>query len=174
MRRWEGEVGSALAREVIARLQSDARLDDLQLGEYGGRVDLRGLPASPVPVGKERRVGSLVLQPTRGIVELTGRTLSDCDFSGSLLDDWRFRDCQIANCCFDRSRCQRWALWHSQVTACTFIGADLRGGLLGTYPEGGRVSWNEVDFSRADLRGTSALCAQFNQCDFCGGPERGV
>ena len=38
--------------------------------------------------------------------------------------------------------------------------------MLGTYPEGGRVQWEDVSFAEADLRDAVAYGAVFKSCDF--------
>ena len=163
---WTGSSGRALAVEVVDRLKRGRSLDDLHLGSSNHRQDLRGLPASPSPASAPQQVGRLTVQAAKGIVEITGRFLSGIDLSEAQLNGWRLNKTQIADCKFDRARCIEWVLWGSAVRDSSFDRADLRGAILGTFPEGGRIVWENVTFIGADLRDASAYGAVFRSCDF--------
>ena len=164
--RWKDDSGARLAVEVIERLKKGESLENLGLGLTNGRVDLRGLPASPINVSAPQRVGGLAVQTVSALVELNRVPIVGLDLTGALLSDWRIRGCQLINCRFDLAHCQQWVLWDSEVRGCTFEGSRLRGSLLGTYPEGGQISWENVTFRNADLRYSSAYGAAFMRCDF--------
>jgi len=164
--RWKGSAGAALSAQVIDRLKRGKPLDDLRLGSSGHRVNLAGLLASPSHRVEVRRVGSIEIERVDGIVEIAGRSLFRLDLSGARLNGWRLRKCEIVDCRFDEARCADWILWHCTVRDCSFSAADLRGAMLGTFPEGGRVKWERVSFAEADLRGASAYGAVFVDCDF--------
>lgn len=81
--RWTTPDGERLALEVFGRLLSRKRLDDLRLGAYDGRVDLRGISAPP----PERLTGfaqkGWVVSELVGLLKFTGVRLTDLDFTGS-------------------------------------------------------------------------------------------
>jgi len=150
----------------VDRLKKGRSLDDLQLGKLADRFDLTELPGSPTRGSARGAVGGLLVEQVHGLVEIRRRTLSRIDFTRAKLNGWRLRDCEILDCKFDRGHCSEWILWNSTVRECTFSGTDLRGGMLGTYPEGGRVKWQRVSFVDADMRSASAYGAIFEDCDF--------
>jgi len=106
------------------------------------------------------------VQAVKGIVEINGRLVTGIDFTEAQLNGWRLRKSEILNSTFDRARCIEWVLWHSAVRDSSFERANMRGSMLGSYPEGGRIVWENVNFIGADLRDVSAYGAIFRGCNF--------
>jgi hypothetical protein len=77
-----------------------------------------------------------------------------------------FFDCIIDDCVFDNSVCQHWGLWGTTVTNSSWRDADLRNSALGAVKDGQRNSFRQVDFTKADLRGTSYTATEFIGCTF--------
>lgn len=154
--RWSGGAGAALATEVVARLAMGRPLDDLGLGTVEGRVDLRGL-----------HVGERV-------VTLVGVGLEGLDLSSARIPSWRFDDCAVRDCCFDRASCWDWRLWRTQVRHCRFVGTDLSGSAVGTWEDGEGNLWSEVDFTGADLQVLVNRGATYEDCELAGADLTGV
>jgi uncharacterized protein YjbI with pentapeptide repeats len=151
---------------VIACLIAGKPLKPLGVGEHDGRIDLRGLPAAPTPIGSRTKAGRFNVQSVRGRVSITGVRLAALDLSGALLDGWRLRDTQIRDCRFDAATCRQWVLWDSLVEDATFDSADLRDSSLGTAPYSYNVRWSRVSYRGADLRSAHASCGTFDGCSF--------
>ena len=155
-----------LAAEVWARLMSGRTLDGLGLPSHEGRTDLRGLVApAPSKVSKYAAGGSVV-SVLGDVTSIQKGKWSRLDLSGSNLEELRFRDAVIDDCVFDRSKCRGWRLWNTRVSATSFRKADLRGSSLGSGDWGTRNLFSGVDFSQADLRGTSYLSVEVRGCRF--------
>lgn len=170
--RWMGASGTELAREVARRIQACGPLSHLGLGEYDGRVDLRGFvwpqPDSP----KEAYEGSQVGSPRR-----TG-SLTSVDFAAAEMPALRFFRVRVANCRFDgvrlhdrdRAFASGIGFWSSTVTDSSFRGADLSDALLDGvtgWPRR-RCSFQRVDFSGANLANVWVSGSTFQDCDFAG------
>jgi uncharacterized protein YjbI with pentapeptide repeats len=165
-RRWIEPEGAALAEKVVERLRAGKSLRALGIGEYGGRIDLRGLPASPTRVGAKTAIGRLEVQQVKHRVSLQGVTLDGLDLEGASLDGWRLRDVTVRDCRLDEASCQQWVLWDCLVKNCTFEKSDLRHSSLGTAPHSYNVRWEHVNYRGADLRDAHAACGIFQECWF--------
>jgi uncharacterized protein YjbI with pentapeptide repeats len=166
MTRWSAPGGADLRDEVVRRLLRGKALDDLHLGEHEGRVDLRGLQMpSPELLGTQQWKGWGV-QELGGLVQLREVTLSDLDLSWGQLDHLRFFTSRIANCRFGSARCLDWRMWATETVDCSFVGADLRNSVLGSWYENRENVWRRVDFSQADLRSIVSKAALFEDCVF--------
>jgi uncharacterized protein YjbI with pentapeptide repeats len=164
--RWRTKEGEGLAKEVLGRLLAGKSLDDLQLGEHDGRVDLRGIaaPASE-RLGAFERKGWVVQELGRPL-KFERVQLVNLDFSGGRLESFRFFNTTISHCRFDEARCQDWRLWAVDVTDTSFVGADLRKAVLGAWYEGRGDVYQRVNFSHANLRSIVCPAAAFIDCDF--------
>src|SRR5262249_36405962 len=97
--RWRTPEGRALRDEVIARLAAGRPLGDLQLGQVGDLIDLRGLPVPPP---------SQATAPVEGYVALDGLTRFEdvtwegLDLSGADMEHLRFFRSRIVDCRIDR------------------------------------------------------------------------
>lgn len=145
-------MNNRLIPEVWTRLSSGRSLEGLDLGRVDRRIDLRELV---VP----RR------DPDE-IVEIRGVHWKGLDLAKSQLESLRFHDCVIENCSFDNARCRDWRLWGSSVVETSFRGSDLREAALGGVAGERRNAFRRVDFSRADLRRTAYVSADFTDCLF--------
>ncbi|HSR84161.1 MAG TPA: pentapeptide repeat-containing protein [Streptosporangiaceae bacterium] len=159
---------------MIARLLAGRDLDSLHLGKREGRVDLRGLPApTPRRLDRFESMGWFV-EELGDLVSFRGVRLRAIDFSGAQLPSLRFHDVVIDDCRFDGAACRDWRLWSSQVAGCSFSKADLRGSAIGTWHEGRRNEWRQVNFSGADFRVGVSEQALYEDCDFAGAKITGV
>lgn len=52
------------------------------------------------------------------------------------------------------------------MTGCSFRRADLRGAAVGTWDQGRRNEWRQVDFAGSDFRVGVANAALFEDCEF--------
>jgi uncharacterized protein YjbI with pentapeptide repeats len=166
--RWDTQDGRLLAEEVLARLVAGRPLDGLGLGEVGGRVDLRGLPApAPRRLARFEAAGWFV-EHLGDLVELQGVRLRGLDLSGAFLDSFRFTGCVIEDCVLDKARCHDWRAWDSHVEHTSFRGASLRGSVLGAWSLGKGNHFTNVDFTQADFRNSTPFTAVYVGCDFSG------
>jgi hypothetical protein len=81
------------------------------------------------------------------------------------MDTVRFWDTSVEDCRFDGSRCQHVGLVRTEVTDCSFVGADFRQAALGIWAESGNVL-RRVTFGGSDFRVGSCPAATFIDCDF--------
>jgi hypothetical protein len=119
--RWSGQDGQDLARSAVVRLLVGDSLDDLPLGLYRGRVDLRGLwLASARGLPGPRLAGDL-----EGVPAADGGMWTDLDLSHATfrLD---LAAATVTNVLFDRVAWQGWRVRDSQLADCSFRAADLR------------------------------------------------
>jgi len=143
-------------------------LGGLGLGDVAGRVDLRGLPApAPRRLARYETAGWFV-EELGGLIRLRQVTLRGLDLSGAFLDSFRLRNCLIEDCVLDRARCQDWRIWDSEIRDTSFRGANLRETALGPWKAGKGNLYSQVDFARADFRGSAWMTAVFSDCDFSG------
>lgn len=171
--RWLTPRGRDLAAEIAFRLVSGESFNGLDVGTYGGRVDLRGFRL-PSPEAIERIVvGRLTATVIQGTIAIGGVRWEGLDLSYSVLPSLRFFESVIDDCVFDGARCQDWRLWRTDVSRSRFVGCDLRYSAMGTF-DGRANSWVNVVFDRADLRDTHPERARFEGCDFLGSKLRGV
>ncbi len=111
-------------------------------------MDLRGLPATDL---KLLHV-PLVHQVRWQRLDLSGADLSNL----FLVRGGAFEDCR-----FDRATCRSWSLFGGAVRSSSFVGADLRGAMMGKD-----TTWVDVDFTRASLSGTNSERTRFERCRF--------
>jgi uncharacterized protein YjbI with pentapeptide repeats len=172
--RWEGDDGTALAAQVLTRLVAGEPLDDLGLDRHEDRWDLRGL-AVPDPEivataevvdASSGDVPPLGVALASGFLTFRGVGLADLDLSGARLQHLRFFDVTLSNCVFEGAACQDWRGWRLDVEGCSFRNAKLRDAALGTWSEQRGNRFTDVDFRRADLRGSVWQGAVLVDCDF--------
>ncbi|MFC4044753.1 pentapeptide repeat-containing protein [Dactylosporangium siamense] len=148
--RWATPARQQLAAEAGARLRGGGRLNDLGLGVVDGLIDLRG-----------------VSFPGR-TVQLDGCRLEGLALDAGDLTSFRFVDCTVVGCRFDRALCRDWRIWRTDFTDCSFVGADLRTSSLGAWLEGqarGNV-YDHVRFTRAKMARLGSAAATYIDCDF--------
>jgi Pentapeptide repeats (8 copies) len=151
---------------VWERLTTGSSLDDLELPEIDGRIDLRGLAApEPVVVSTSETAETRVTR-LGGLLTIRRGHWKGLDFSGSQLKSLRFFDTTIEDCRFDKANCSDWRMWGTSIVRTSFVSADLRGASLGGVDEGKRNFFREVDFSKADLRGSAHGVAEMVGCRF--------
>jgi uncharacterized protein YjbI with pentapeptide repeats len=163
---WRTQDGKERAEEIFGRLLAGSRLDDLRLGEHDGRVDLRGIGAPPPERLETLEKNGWVVAELGGLPKFESVKLADLDFSGGLLEGFRFFNTTINNCRFDGARCHDWRLWAVDVTDTGFVGADLRKAVLGAWYQGRGDVYRRVNFSGANLRSIVCPTATFIDCDF--------
>jgi uncharacterized protein YjbI with pentapeptide repeats len=78
------------------------------------------------------------------------------------MDTLRFWDSSLEGCRFDGARCHHVGFVRTEVTDCSFVGADFRQAVLGTWADGGNV-FCRVTFGDADFQSSS-----FVRCRFAG------
>lgn len=164
--RWQTPEGQSRAEEVLARLVAGRPLDGLGLGDVGGRVDLRALPA-PIPCRLARfEVDGWFVERLGNLVKLEGVTLQGLDLSDAFLNNLLIRDSVIEDCVLDRARCHELGVARSQIRNTSFRAANLRESGLGSWHEGKGNIFEHVDFTKADLRDADPMTASFDDCDF--------
>jgi uncharacterized protein YjbI with pentapeptide repeats len=164
--RWQTPAGAKLAREVFKRLVVGQSLSDLNLGQYEGRVDLRGIRAPQVTKEELGSFRGWSVEKLQGYLEFRNVRFENLDFSRAELRYCRFFTSRIVNCRFDGARCESWGLWGVDVINSSFRGAGLRDAALGPWYEGRGSTYRSVDFSRADIRGATSSSATYVDCDF--------
>jgi uncharacterized protein YjbI with pentapeptide repeats len=155
--------------EIWGRLLCGKSMGDLQIVKKDGRLDLSGL-SLPEPEILRRFQTSIanVTQFDTSRVKIRNAKWSNLDFTGSKLQHVLFFNCSMANCVFDQCDCRHWRLWDCAVAHSSFKGADLREAALGGVGDdsGEGCSYEDVDFSEADMRGTIHKTALFERCLF--------
>jgi uncharacterized protein YjbI with pentapeptide repeats len=146
--RWSSQQGRALQRAVLARLGSGGDLEDLELGQVDGRIDLRGLPLSD-------KVTSIESANIRAV-----------DFSAAELAGLRMKGCVLEDCRFQASTCVDWRLWETSISNGNFEKADLRQSSLGAWSNGKGNEYSNVSFARANLAGVGTSAGIYIDCDF--------
>ncbi|WP_433065824.1 pentapeptide repeat-containing protein [Dactylosporangium sp. CS-033363] len=157
-RRWTTPAGHELAGAVRNRLVGGEPLDDAGLGRVDGLLDLRGISFGG-----------------RG-AEVRDRSLTGIAFDGADLTAFRFTGCAVRDCRFDRAFCVDWRLRATDLSRCTFTGANLLGSALGAWHAGdhrGNV-YDHVRFTNAKMRRISTAAATYTDCDFTGADLRDV
>lgn len=158
------------AAEIWKHLKSGQAPSDLEFPQHDGRVDLRGFVIQEpraklgVPTAQVDGVRGVKLD---GLVEVRGAKWKGIDFSGANLPSLRIFDSTIEDCVFDKAQCSGWRLWNTTLTDVSFREASLRNANLGG---GNKTSlanhYRRVDFSRADLRGTTHFAAEMSDSTF--------
>lgn len=149
--------------DVWRALLSNSGLEALNLATIDGRVDLR---ASSLPRAFPKRF--------RGGVALNRAVWTALDFQGADLRGLHFSDCAITGCSFESANCRDWKAWSTRLESTSLVGADLRGSALGAIRGKSRNSFFDVDFSRANLEGTTYVSADFDECVFHNSRLKGV
>jgi len=156
-----------LTDAIWDRLVTGKRLDDLGLPLRDGRFDLRGLAAPEPSRGPPRfTTASMQVRELRGVRDIRGVRWAQLDLSKARLHSLRFHDCIIEDCSFEGADCQDWRMWGNEISRTTFRSANLRDSALGGLSDGKRNRFHQVDFTRADLRGTSYVSAEMVECVF--------
>jgi uncharacterized protein YjbI with pentapeptide repeats len=166
--RWETPKGRSLAEEILARMVAGRPLDELALGEVDGRIDLRGLPAPPPRRLARFEAAGWFVEELGNLIKFQGVTLRGMDLSGAALDSFRFSSCAIEDCVLDKARCHDWRMWESRVENTSFRGSSLHGSVLGAWSAGKGNQFTNVNFVKADFRGSSRFTAVYTDCDFSG------
>lgn len=87
--------------------------------------------------------------------------------SSSTLSNLWLKECNVSDCIFDNCDMSEVRLWGTSLSNVSFRSANLRGALLGGVSDSGKRNlFRNVDFSRADLRGTIYSEAEFVGCQF--------
>jgi uncharacterized protein YjbI with pentapeptide repeats len=172
--RWRSEAGVRLGEEVVARLLAGRRLDDLDLDEVDGRVDLRHLRMPPPRRLQRFASEGWFIEQLTDLIRFRAVALRGLDLSGADLQSLRFDGATIEDCVFEGSLCRDWRLWDTTVRRCSFARSDLRGAVVGSWEDGRRNMWDDVDFTRADFRVGVSLGALYTRCDFIGAKVVGV
>ncbi|WP_238015437.1 pentapeptide repeat-containing protein [Dactylosporangium sp. AC04546] len=149
-RRWMSPAGHELAGVVRSRLVSGGSLDDVGLGRVDGLLDLRGISFGG-----------------RG-AELHGRSVTGIAFDSADLTALRFVGCTVRDCRFDRAFCVDWRVRTTDMSRCSFVGANLLSSSLGAWLPGeerGNV-YDHVQFTKAKMRRISTSAATYVDCDF--------
>ena len=164
--RWNSESGLQLALEVLSRLTRGDELAGLGLDEHDGRVDLRYLQSPTPKVLRRFGVDGWNIEELGNCAEFKDCQLMDLDLSGACLTSLRFHNTRVTNCRFESADCRDWRLWNTSLRRCSLSHANMRETALGTWKEGRRNVWHDIDFVGADLRRSHALGAVFEVCDF--------
>jgi uncharacterized protein YjbI with pentapeptide repeats len=166
--RWHSPEGARLSAEVVRRLQSNKKLGGLGLGEHDGRVDLRGFTWSPHTQTSSGLFGKWRVEQTAGLPELRSVRLDGLDLSWSAIERPLIFTSTIRDCRFEGARLRGMKLWAVDVQSVSFRAADLRDTVLGATLDGRWNTFERVEFTNADLRGTITPEASFRGCDFSG------
>lgn len=155
----------SLNLEIWDRLLAGKPLDGLGLETRDGRVDVRGLEFSePTVMRRFQFHGRTIAETDSGVIN--AMKCCNLDFSCSRLAGLRLMRCLVENCRFDGCDLQGVRIWGSSFRHVSFKGANFHGSLLGGAQEGVRNAFVEVDFSEANLTGTTYEAAAFERCTF--------
>lgn len=154
------------AAEVWGRLVSGRPLDALGLPVVGGRVDLSGIVAPDPTTVRQYMTKTANVKEHGNLVVIEGVRWANLDFTKGQLESLRFIACKIDNCCFDGADCSDWRIWGTSISNTSFEKADLRHAVLGGVDGVKRNAFYRVDFTKADLRQTVHMSADFIDCTF--------
>ncbi len=159
------KMDESLNLEIWDRLLSGKPLDGLSLETRNGRLDVRGLELpAPTVLRRFQFQGVSIAEVDSGIVQsVKWRNL---DFSHSKFAGLRLMRGLVENCRFDDCNLQGVRIWATLFQDVSFKGANLRGSVLGGTHEGARNTFVGVDFSEANLSGTTYQAAAFERCTF--------
>jgi uncharacterized protein YjbI with pentapeptide repeats len=152
--------------EVWKRLIQGKPVDGIGLGMKDGRIDLSGLRANDPTITTTFQMPFAEVSELNGITVLRDIKWESLDFSASHLNGLRFHNCNISDCVFDESKCQDWRLWGTTVQNTSFSSTDLRKSALGAVKEERINTFQNVDFTLADLRHTAYVSCKFVDCLF--------
>lgn len=159
-------ISESLNLEIWDRLYQGKSLDDLNIKQKDGRMDLRGL-ALPDPMVIRRyqapKASISEIEPSAVFQGIKWRNL---DFTGSKFNSLRLFDCEIHGCQFEKCQLQDLRLWGTRISESSFKGANLKKSALGGVKDRKRNIYSDVDFSEADLRETVYKAAVFERCIF--------
>jgi uncharacterized protein YjbI with pentapeptide repeats len=164
--RWQTSEGIELASEVLRYLADGASLHALGLAKHEGRIDLRGLCAADVRKVEPPEQSLRSFRKLEGQLELRNVEWEGLDLSDAQLSHFRFFNSLMTNCRFDRSKCEDWRLWGTNITESSFISASLRRSVLGPWYEGRGNTCKLVNFSKADMWKLVSPAATYEDCDF--------
>lgn len=131
-----------------------------------GRLDLRGLHLSKPETSKIMGEGSIEISELSEVTEVRDRSWKRLDFSNSILPSLRFFNTTIDDCNFENCELNDLRMWGTKLVDVSFRGADMRKSALGPFNNRTANSFERVDFSFSDLRGTTYQSANFHQCEF--------
>lgn len=158
-------LSESLNLEIWDRLLAGKPLDGLGLETRDGRIDVRGLELpEPTVLRRFQFHGVAIAATDAGIVH--GVKWRNLDFTGSKLAGLRLMGGLVENCRFDGCNLQGVRIWATSFQDVSFKGANLRGSVLGGAHEGVRNTFRGVDFSEANLSGTTYEAAAFERCVF--------
>jgi uncharacterized protein YjbI with pentapeptide repeats len=164
--RWASVEGARLVACVFERLLAGKTLADLQLSEFNGRLDLRGIKAPPKEHLDPFLFRDWVISRVKQPLQFRQVLFRGIDFSGADLSHVQFFDSQIENCSFESANCTNLRLWGTQVVESSFAGASLDGATLGAWINGRGNVYKHVLFCRASMAAVVSPAAAFEDCDF--------
>ncbi len=158
-------IDESLNLEIWDRLLAHKPLDGLALETKDGRIDIRGLELPEPSVLRQFQFhGVAIAEVDSGIFH--GVKWRNLDFSESKLAGLRLMLGLVENCRLDSCDLQGVRFWVTSFRDVSFKGANLRSSVLGGTHEGVRNTFFEVDFSKANLSGTTYEAAAFERCTF--------
>jgi|SRR5579864_127652 len=164
--RWRSDDGARLAKELFQRLAANRSLHDLGLGEYDGRLDLRGIPAPEVRKEELPPFRTWSLQKLSCQLIFRNVHFDGIDFSQSQLKHLGFFNSTINECRFEDADCEHWGLFGTDLKNSTFVHANLRDAVLGPWYEGRGNKYQHINFSKANMLGLVSTTATYIDCDF--------
>ena len=105
-------------------------------------------------------------KPGEPTVTVRGGSWKRLDFAKARMASLRLFDVMIEDCCFDGADLSELRMWGTRILRTSFRGADLRGAALGGVENGKRNLFQDVDFTKADLRRTSHQSSDMVRCLF--------
>jgi len=153
-------------RKIWERLITGNRLDGIELQLINGRVDLTAFKVPDPLVTREYNTEKANVKQFGNLIHIHDVHWDGIDFSDSRLNSLRFHGCRIQNCSFDNAECQDWRIWRTHISNCSFRSTDLRRSSLGGVEGGERNLFQNIDFTKADLRQTAHESADFVECRF--------
>lgn len=149
---WGSDDGQRRLAQVLERLRSGGRLEDLPLPPVDGRVDLRG-----IPLGDGKLIASAA-------------TLRKVDLSGSDLSHARLTRMTFEDCVFDYADLRGLGQWSSTYVSCSFAEADCSDASFGA--DG--ADFRDCSFTRTKFLRASFIRPRFEQCTFADCKLKGV
>ena len=156
---------SSRSQRVIELLQQGKNLERAGVPIANGRFDVRGISLGRPQSGARRQFGNWAFDELLELVEFTGVSITNVDFSNGSLPGLRFKNCFISNCVFASANLREWRLWGTRIADSSFVKCDLRDSALGGDDEAPNT-WSHCDFSEADMRATTHSAAWMSHCSF--------